>query len=677
MNTLLLFPASLLLLQPAQIDAKQALDQIRLAVGSGGEPRVRGLFARPGDADYLLKMAAGGGGLSKLGVKVIPTPPGWEDQGSYWAVFHTFQEIEQDHDTVYPILKTESGWKLGKEIPEWAPSSHKIQHASLDVALVPSEKRARVSAILTLQPTNAPAAPLFRLNDIYSVSRAFAGDKRLNVVEATDQAVPQPKNGDILRAGGLLIYWSKEPLKTLRVDYGGIVDKPNHDKITDQVAYLTAYWVPVLGRLPFTTTTRIKGPKEWIIRSEGNMMSQEQAGFSPLPAKEGEQIASFKCDIPISYPKVTAGAYKLAAQGTDKGRTFRAYHINVNKARAEADVQRMIDFCRFFDDKLGPFPFQSYEVFDGIGYYGIESYSYTILAPEITNWATSHEMGHTYFGGLAPSAYTRDTWNEGVTQYVDSVLFLKNADQSLQNGFRTAGLNVPLSKMDIAWDYGSATYFRGAYVMNMLAAEIGLDAIYAGLRALVTERRGKDTLWADLRAPFEKASGKQLGWFWSQWINSASFPTVSVLKATLARGGTRSVASLSTEAMFGGTRSVASLSTEAMFGGTRSVASLSTEAMFGGTRSVASESADRTEPVPPQSAFTTHVIVRQTGTADPYRLRFAIKLSRGSQVKETVVTMNSPEGGFTIPSSFAPTEATIELFPHMLGKAGQPVPVKG
>jgi hypothetical protein len=590
------------------------LDALRLAVGHGTKASVLRHFAREDDATYFFNMAGRIGGISKFKVNVIPVPPGWKGEGIAWAIFHTFQEIEQDHDTVYPIIRTEQGWKLGKEIPEWFPSSHKVKHARMDVTLFPNQSRTQIITHLDLEQKNPGAAPLFRLNDVYEIRDASSGGKAFRIVVADDQKVPQVREGDVLRAGGLLIPWTTRPLKDLDATYVGAVNHPGHDKILPNVVHITANWVPNLGRLPFTTATRITGPREWpALVSEGNKVSDEAAGFKPKSAGDN-QVVTFKCDIPISYPKVNGGAYKLAAEGTDNGRTFRAWHFTVDKARAEKDVQTMINFCRFFDDKLGPFPFKSYDVFDGSGYYGIESYSYTILAANITNWATSHEMGHTYFGGLVPSAYTRDTWNEGMTQYVDSILFLKNADGTLQNGLRTIGIPVPLSKMDIAWEFGSATYFRGAYVMNILAAEIGLENVYSALRAIIKDRIGKDTVWADLRPYFERASGKQLDWFWNQWINNATFPTLSVREATVARK---------------------------------------------------------------ERTYSTYVAVRQTGTPAPFRLRFSVKVRRGAQVAEKIVTMSSPEGAFTIESNFAPVDAVVEVFPHTLGKAGSPVTAKG
>lgn len=615
MNILLL--ATGLLISPQQIDAQKALDEIRLVTASGVESRVRALFVKPNYADGLVQMSDSK--LTGVRIAVIPAPPGFEAQGPYWAIFYKFQDIQQYHDPIYPIVKTADGWKLGREIPEWEPSSHRVRHAKLDVRLFPAERRASIDADLELQSQLAPAATVFRLNDRYQIDRAAIDQKAAAILVADDQRVPKPKAGDIVRAGGLVIYWSKARMRDLDLEYRVVLDRAgsSEDNISANFAYITAYWVPTIGRQPHTTATRIQGPKGWVLRSEGVSVTQKEAGFEEKVAPPESQIVAYKCDIPISFPKVCAGAFKLAAEITDRGRTFRSWQMTGrdSKQRAEKDVQTMADFCRFFDDKLGPFPFRGYEVFDGIDYYGIESYSYTILAPEISGWATSHEMGHTYFGGLVPCSYTRDTWNEGMTQYIDSILFRKNSDRTLENGLRTVKLDIPLAKMDVAWANGSATYWRGAYVMNMLSAEIGQEAIYGGLRAMINDRRGKDTTWPDIRQYFERSSGKKLGWFWDQWISNALFPTLDVIKATLSRGA---------------------------------------------------------------SSYSTNVVVRQSGTSDPFRMRFIVRLRSGARSFEQVVTMSSPEGGFTIATPFAPSEAAIDVFPYTLARIGTAsIPVRG
>ena len=250
----------------------------------------------------------------------------------------------------------------------------------------------------------------------------------------------------------------------------------------------------------------------------------------------------YQCDIPISFPKILAGKYTLAEEVIKDGRAYRSWQIEpVNKQRAQKDVRIMMDAMAFFEKNLTPFPFDRYEVFDADSYYGIESYSHTLLRRNVTTRFVAHELGHTWFGGIAPSAYTKDTWNEGMTQYIDSVAFSGNRDRTLQNGLRTISTKKPLAKL-LGWEAGNASYMRGAYVLNMLAEEIGQDNVFKGMRLLLQDRVGKETLWPDLREYFEQASSEELKWFWDQWVTGADFPQFEITAVQRLKGGGYNVA---------------------------------------------------------------------------------------------------------------------------------------
>lgn len=590
--------AALVLLQTPHITRpEQFLTVAKAAVGSGVESRVGDLFQNRADADYLFTMARDRGGLRTIKFSMIPAPPGWEDTAPYWAVFHARQDIQQDHDPVYPVLRTANGFKFGREMPEWAGIETRISHIKADVRLFPAESKAAIRATVTFDGKRTTRAPILRLQDLYKL-------KTSGVKEAGD-ALIAPQEGDLVRAGSLLIPWTKTAPKDLNLEYEGVVNSADEDKINSRQAYLTAWWLPSTGRLPHTSAVRIIGPKDWVLKSEGPEVDKDSFGPHD-PLGPDEQIKAFKCDIPISFPKVMGGAYQLAAEAKVNGKTYRAYHLGqAEKDRGDREVQAMANAVAFFEKTLTPFPFDHYYGFDATGYYGIESYSHTLLQKGITLRFMSHEIAHTYFGGLVPSAYVRDTWNEGVTQYIDSVVYLNNSDRSLEAGLRTMNVDLPLSKMGVAHANDSATYYRGAYVMRMLEDEITRDKVLEALRAMIKDRVGKETTWPDLLPYFEKASGQKLDWFWNQWIYNSRFPTLTVQDA---------------------------------------------------------------EPISIEGKWRTRITVTQSGVPEPYRLRFKIVARRGPQTAEQIVTTRAPGETFTINTDFQPTSVDAEAFPYTLAR---------
>jgi hypothetical protein len=136
-----------------------------------------------------------------------------------------------------------------------------------------------------------------------------------------------------------LIPWTAKPNKTLTFEYSGAVNSQNEDKINAKQVYLTAWWLPTIGRLPYTTSVRVVGPKSWVLKSEGPEVDPQS--FGPMnPLGSDEQVKAFKCDVPISYPKVIGGAYSLAAEAVANGRTFRSYQLEpVDKELGRREVK--------------------------------------------------------------------------------------------------------------------------------------------------------------------------------------------------------------------------------------------------------------------------------------------------------------------------------------------------
>ncbi|MBV6491693.1 MAG: hypothetical protein CNCCGFBP_02342 [Fimbriimonadaceae bacterium] len=601
--------------QPTSQDLRaEALHKLRLALGSGIERNLQTEFARAQDSAYLIEMAGRRGGLTRVGVKVIPTPPGWPDDDLGWAVFHAFHGIQSDHDPLHTLIRAAEGPRVGREIAEAAPQSSRVRHASLDVTLLPSTNQVRVSARLDLERLNGEKAPVFRLNDAYVLSKASVNGEPARLVVASSESAPELKQGDVVQAGGIVVVWSSAPVRSVELEYVAKLSGTASEKVTSAAAYVTSNWVPTLGRQPMTTTTRITHPEEWLAFSEGEPADPAKLGFPPRNPPAGMRIVAFKNDLPISFPKVVAGPYQLAAETEANGKPIRAYHLGPpDAARGKQQVDLLRRGMEFMEARFGAFPYSSYSLLEADTYYGIESYSYTLLNRSISTRFPVHELVHTWFGGMAPCSYTKDTWNEGVTQYVDSVLFDGNRDGTLQGGLRTLDLAKPLSQMALPHLDGSATYFRGAFVMKALEAEIGLEAVLAGLKALAAKRRGLDTTWADLRPFFEEASGKDLAWFWRQWIENATFPMLQIVEA---------------------------------------------------------------QKVFRDGSWGTWVQVRQTGVPTPFRLRIEVTLSAGTKSTKKVVEMSKASELFRIDSDFEPTSASLNVMGYALARTGEAVPIR-
>ncbi len=485
-----------------------------MAALSAGEAATRALFVDPAQADGLVEMAAREGGLAAQ-YPIIEEGP----DGRKWVIFSRARQIQQDWDRVY-IVEADS--RIGAERPASEDGGWRIESAEAAVDLFtevdrtenlpPDGGEARIWAELQVKAGTGPL--VLRLNWPYQVQ-----EMRWN-----GRSVPFRRMGSLLWAPG------QSQGGRIEVVYRAWPRDKSGDQVGPDLAHLTAWWMPTINRLPHPTRVKISGPEAWQLWSEG-----EHLGTT---IKDGRKTSSFRCDVPISFPKAMGGLYTLAGEKMSGKVVLRSWQRTpVEPDRAAADLLRLERGLAWFAERLGPFPFDRYEVIDAEGFYGIESYTHTLLRRNITTRFATHELLHTWLGGLAPCAYTRDTWNEGFTQYIDSVLFQGNSDGTLQQGYRARSVAVPLDRMGVAWANGNASYTRGAYTARMLHQEVGDEAFWRAMKALCAEARGQDLSWVEIRPFFEKASGQKLDGFWRQWVSGAVFPTVRVASKTEVQPG--------------------------------------------------------------------------------------------------------------------------------------------
>ncbi len=508
--------------QQGDVAASMALlERVRTAASEGRFDSLEKLFTQSRYAASVRQIARDGAALRTLHVDAFPAPKGLEKFGDYWLIFHRHQGLEAEHDRIHPIVRTGDGLALGPEVPEDVVVPFEITHQNFDVVLRPERNSADFETTIDLKPTSGTGSVLMRMNDSYRVAGASYRGEEINAFldEPIDKVILNPAKSELIRSGGVVILTNPGTGGKLTLRYSASIDFPGGDETTSDSMLLTSYWYPHIGRMPATSSATVRGPKDWLILTNGDVKSESVSGET--------KTVTFTNSVAIPYFHLVAGPYKMVAETTDRGRTFRAWHLNTTGTdRGKGDVESAKNAVAFFEDRYGKYPYNHYDIVDTPDYYGIECYSFTLLSPSISSWATSHEVGHTWFGGMVPNTYIKSIWNESLTQYIDSVVFRKNADRSLNNGYASRTAPVALADALLAHGpYGNVGYYRGAYVMKMLENEIGEAAMTKALSALVEQRRGKKTEWSDIARIFNQQ------WFFEQWVYGKQFPKLDITRA--------------------------------------------------------------------------------------------------------------------------------------------------
>ncbi len=148
----------------------------------------------------------------------------------------------------------------------------------------------------------------------------------------------------------------------------------------------------------------------------------------------------------------------------------------------------------------------------------------------------ANAIAHQWWGASVSPA-TRDDWwlSDGFARYSEARYVQSAAGEA---GYQEAVKDIdvgalaydtiPLAsvaKLDVfSPEFQSLVTDKGAALLNMLRYAVGSDAFDRAMRSFAQQFAGKPATVADFRGICEQASGQQLGWFFTQWLNSTGAP---------------------------------------------------------------------------------------------------------------------------------------------------------
>jgi len=155
----------------------------------------------------------------------------------------------------------------------------------------------------------------------------------------------------------------------------------------------------------------------------------------------------------------------------------------------------------------------------------------------------AHELAHQWFGDLVTCRDWSHGWlNEGFASYLETVW--KRADKGRdEEAYYRMGQHAAYLAEDagsyrrpiVCKDYVEPIeifdrhlYQKGASVLHMLARELGEDLFWECVRHYLTKNEYGSVLTDDLRRAIEDVSGRNLEWFFDQWVHHGGHPVLRV-----------------------------------------------------------------------------------------------------------------------------------------------------
>lgn len=365
---------------------------------------------------------------------------------------------------------------------------------------------------------------------------------------------------------------AKDASTTLTFEYEGQLESADSSPVPglslayigDDTSYLlyAGRWFPVngFGMNRFTSTISVTVPAHMLVIGSGKMTTSEPSA-SKKPNTSGLPTKSytFVSDKPSFPGTIVAGIFqehKSDEAGLDLHVYFKPTHQNVAPAYTTTAVQEFTYFITLY----GLPQSQKLNVVELPG----DTLPYT-WAPEIVGIAgpsitekTNYRLladgiAHQWWG-VSVSPATKDDWwiSDGFARYSEA-MYVENAAGAagLEEAVKDMSVGalaydtVPLSsaaKLDtFSTEFQSLTTDKGAMILHMLRWVLGEDNYNKTMREFAAQYAGKSATTDDFREVAEKSYGKQLTWFFSQWLDSTGAPEFKLKYTTYRLGGTAAV----------------------------------------------------------------------------------------------------------------------------------------
>jgi aminopeptidase N len=154
------------------------------------------------------------------------------------------------------------------------------------------------------------------------------------------------------------------------------------------------------------------------------------------------------------------------------------------------------------------------------------------------DYLLAHEIAHQWFGDLLTCRDWSHGWlNEGFatffelhfTEHIKGLDEFRYAIQSEMDSYmgeaasyrRPIVTNVYHAPLDI---FDRHLYEKGGVVLNMLRVHLGETMFWKAIRRYALSRRGSNVVTPDLQRAIEESTGRNMDWFFDQWVFGAGHP---------------------------------------------------------------------------------------------------------------------------------------------------------
>ncbi|APX93520.1 hypothetical protein BWR19_11575 [Halomonas sp. 1513] len=349
---------------------------------------------------------------------------------------------------------------------------------------------------------------------------------------------PAPAGGDITLLPGLEVTLDERDGEQRRIHWQGRLDAAQQQRglrLSEAGSFLpaSAGWYPSLVDAPFSLSLTLTLPAGQRGVASGSLVGDDSDDEVTRERYRHPRSASIE---------VAAGPWQLSERDVGGVRLRTLFPSALDDAFSETYLAHAARYLGMFQQRLGPYPFDSFTMAATPAPVGLAFPGFTLLGerviplPFIPHTSLAHELMHAWWGTGVRLDHRAGNWSEALTTYLADYHLDELRDEALETRTRwltdLAALPAERERPLIAFHGGRDPaarligYQHGAMVLHMLRQQIGDEAFERALRRLVDSHMFHQAGWDDLQAAFEAAADTSLDDFFAAWLHQPGRPRI-------------------------------------------------------------------------------------------------------------------------------------------------------
>lgn len=303
-------------------------------------------------------------------------------------------------------------------------------------------------------------------------------------------------------------------------------------------------WLPMIDH-PYDKATGdfiVTAPSHYQVVANGLLVEE-------LDMPGGMRRTHWKQSVPISSWLYALGVARFAAKhyAVAKGVELQTWVFPQDREQGERVFEltgrRALEY---FSEQIGPYSYEKLAHVEAAGLSGGTEHASAIFYGEKGVTAgrapVVHEVAHQWWGNAVTERDWDDVWlSEGFATYF-TLLFteqfegrdafvagLKRSRETVL-GLEKKMPDTPIihrNLSDMRRVLNQIVYQKGGWTLHMLRGIVGTDTFWTAIRDYYARYRNQNASTDEFRHVMEAASGKDLGWFFSQWLNRSGVPQLT------------------------------------------------------------------------------------------------------------------------------------------------------